>query len=389
MKIVHVIPFFAPAWGYGGPVRVSYELAKCSAKAGHQVSVLTTDAYDHTRRIDQVCEEIDKVKIFRARNLSNKLAKDYNLFLPKGFSKLCQTNIKNADIVHLHSFYHFLNVIAARHCRKYKVPYLVHLHELPVAEPLFGKVAIKKFFNKLWGITILTGAKKIICLTEQEKELTIKAYPFLKSKIEILPNPLDPPKLLIKSTTDLIKKYGYGKDDKILLSLSRLSDLKRIDRIIEGLAELAKTDPYYKLIVAGPDEMGNLAKLKQLACKLSVADQIKFTGAVVGQEKEDLFLLADLYVLLADYESFSITTLEAISYGKPVLLSPNVGIASELKPYNACAITQVNSPQDIAKAIEQAIKKKPITEKKRNNILQSFELKQIYKRLEKIYAALK
>jgi len=46
MRILIVNSYFAPAWGYGGPTRLLFELSVRLVKAGHQVTVLASNAAD-------------------------------------------------------------------------------------------------------------------------------------------------------------------------------------------------------------------------------------------------------------------------------------------------------------------------------------------------------
>ena len=43
MKILHVIPSFAPAWRYGGPIVAAVGLTRELARRGHDVTVATTN----------------------------------------------------------------------------------------------------------------------------------------------------------------------------------------------------------------------------------------------------------------------------------------------------------------------------------------------------------
>ena len=37
MRILHIIPYFYPAWAYGGTCRAAWEVARHVAKRGHEV----------------------------------------------------------------------------------------------------------------------------------------------------------------------------------------------------------------------------------------------------------------------------------------------------------------------------------------------------------------
>src|ERR1051326_2970540 len=88
MRITYVIPYFAPAWGYGGPPRVAFDMARHLVARGHQVHVLTTDAYDADHRINPSQQTMDGVFVHRARNLNNRWAWQFKVFLPLGFGEM-------------------------------------------------------------------------------------------------------------------------------------------------------------------------------------------------------------------------------------------------------------------------------------------------------------
>jgi len=52
MRILHIIPYFYPAWAYGGTCRAAWELARALVRKNQEVAVLTTDALDSHRRAD-------------------------------------------------------------------------------------------------------------------------------------------------------------------------------------------------------------------------------------------------------------------------------------------------------------------------------------------------
>ena len=84
MRILHIIPYFYPAWAYGGTCRAAWELARALVRKKQQVVVYTTDAQDAHSRAAPSFELVDGVEIHRIRNLSNHLAWG-RAFLPLGF----------------------------------------------------------------------------------------------------------------------------------------------------------------------------------------------------------------------------------------------------------------------------------------------------------------
>lgn len=378
MKITHVIPFYAPAWGFGGPVRVCYDLANEFASRGHQVCVLTTDAYDHIKRIDQVCEELNKVKVFRARNLSAKLAKGYNLFIPRKFGSLCKQNIKNADMVHLHSFYTILNVVASKYARKYKVPYIVHFHESIRPTPERGKALIKKIFIHFWGKKMLSEAKSIVVLSSGELEELKLFDAKLAEKAVIIPNPGPKYKGANKQKEQIRQKLGFKKDDKILLSLSRLSYLKGIDSLISVFRKTVDLDPKFNLIIAGPSEPGIRESLEAQTKALGLTGSVTFKGMVSEKEKDELYSVADLYCLFSRYEPFGVTILEALSHGIPAVLNKGVGIAKELEQTGCSSTVDASKPSIASKIVIGSFKNKSKMHSACQEALNKYQIAKIY-----------
>jgi len=52
MEILQVVPYFPPAYTFGGPVKVVYEISRELAKRGHDVTVYTTDVKDFNSRLE-------------------------------------------------------------------------------------------------------------------------------------------------------------------------------------------------------------------------------------------------------------------------------------------------------------------------------------------------
>ena len=70
--------------------------------------------------------------------------------------------------------------------------------------------------------------------------------------------------------------HGFADDDIVLISIGRLIDRKRFDRLIEVLAALDAPQARLVLVGAGPRER----ELRDAAQRLGVADRVQLVGAV-------------------------------------------------------------------------------------------------------------
>src|SRR5512142_837227 len=148
MRILHVTPYYAPAWSYGGVVSAVTGLATAQAERGHHVTVLTTDALDATHRADLSPTSDSGVQVIRCRNVSNTIRARYNLSLPVGFRRAFQRLAADADVVHTHELRTVENLLI-----DHQKPVVLSPHgTLPYGT---GRSAFKRAWDRLFGRTLL------------------------------------------------------------------------------------------------------------------------------------------------------------------------------------------------------------------------------------------
>ena len=121
LRVLHVTPYYAEAWAYGGIPRVSVTLARGLAKRGHEITVCATDACD--RRLRARVRGADggvQVRLFP--NLSNRLAYHAQFFVPLGLSAWLRRHAPDFDIAHVHACHNLPGDIAVRHLSAAGVP---------------------------------------------------------------------------------------------------------------------------------------------------------------------------------------------------------------------------------------------------------------------------
>ena len=323
MKILQVIPYFVPAYSYGGPIKVCFDLSKELATQGHSVTVVTTDTLDGKRRIEELEEELDGIRVIRFRNLSNRLAKKCNGYLPIGFYSWTKKNLSGYDIVYCHDFFTYQNLTISHLCRKRNIPFIIEPHgALSPIRQASRFSWIKKIFIFMFKGT-LKNSKKIIALTETEKKemtnLGIK-----EEKIEIIPNGLNLKEFENINKINLYSKYNIPGNNKIIGYFGRLQYIKGIDISLEVLS-LLKDRLAFTFLIIGPDE-GEKEKLETMAKGLKIETKIIFTGILTGKEKLETIRSCDLFLFTSRSEGLPITVLEIAALGIPQILSKNCNV---------------------------------------------------------------
>jgi glycosyltransferase involved in cell wall biosynthesis len=108
-----------------------------------------------------------------------------------------------------------------------------------------------------------------------------------------------------------------------VLFLARLHYVKGPDRLLEAfaLALLSGLLPGADLIMAGPD-FGMLERLRAQARALGLGARVRFIGNIGGAAKLNLLRQALCLCQPSRYEGFSITLLESLACGVPVVITP-------------------------------------------------------------------
>jgi len=381
MKILQVIPFFVPAFDFGGPVSVAYNSAKMLVKRGHEVTVYTTDTFGLRGRITKKEEIIDGIRVKRFRNLSNSFAYHHNIYLAPNMNSEIKKELNKFDIIHLHDYRNMQNITVHNYARKYGIPYVLQAHgSLP---RIMTKQGLKQVYDKLWGYHLLTDASRLIALTQTEVE-QYKSMGVCEENIEIIPNGIDlgeydnlPP------IGDFRKKWNIPNDQKLILFLAKIHKIKGPDLLAKAFAKISKHNNNLKLVFVGPDS-GYLSSLKKMIEELEIKENVLFTGPLYGTDKLEAYIDADVYALPSVSEAFPISVIESCGCGTPVIVTDRCGIANIIDgqvglvvPYDEDALGKaiLNILSDVNKRQEYSIKGKLMVHEKLNwtNIAQQLE----------------
>ncbi len=143
------------------------------------------------------------------------------------------------------------------------------------------------------------------------------------------------------------REFDLRPGTSVLLTLSRLSPEKGIDRLLKALLLWEKKAAFpgragpslrpedLRVLICGRaafmhgEAFAN--KLKRLASGLRRI-RVCFPGHVGGARKRAMFRLADLYVFPSRHESYGLTLVEALRQGVPVLSSATYGARHLVRP---------------------------------------------------------
>ena len=162
----------------------------------------------------------------------------------------------------------------------------------------------------------------ITAVSENLKEETYRTFKIEKD-IEVIYNFVDVQRFS-KKPIDAFRKVIAPNNERIVLHASNFRKIKRIGDVIHIFKKLNDVIPSKLLLVGdGPER----PMAEALCRELNLCDEIRFVGK--QQDMEEIFAIADLFLLPSEYESFGLSALEAMAGGAPVV-STNVGGLPEI-----------------------------------------------------------
>ncbi|GAP07776.1 glycosyltransferase [Anaerolinea thermolimosa] len=308
MRIAHCILGRCNSESANGVDKTVYYLALHQAKAGEKVAVFSIT--------DKEPLPIPGVEVIPIPSVRKGLL----IHLPFSFCGLEEKLLEwKPDIVHFHSVHIGPFIAVAQSLRQKKIPYIVTPNGGYALEKMSQSDVRVKFYTRWIEKSYLENAFFVHAVSQNDI-LGLKTLGINPRFVKI-PNGIDLENVpSITSCQYLAVHFPELAGRRLFLFLGRLDpSQKGLDILLEAFA-LANPENA-ALVLAGPDWHGSIKKLKILIAKLGITERVVFTGPVFGEEKWALFNEIDIYIQLSRWEGLSLSILEALAAGKPVIAS--------------------------------------------------------------------
>lgn len=290
----------------GGVEIVVEELATRMVEKGHKVDVYNRKGKNVAdEKADLESHKLKEFKGVKLINVFTSEKKSLNALL-YSFNATILAVFNRYDVIHYHAEGPCAMILLAKLFGKRTI---ATIHGLDWQRSKWGGFATKylRFGEKIAA----KYADEVIVLSENVRKYFKEIY---NRETVFIPNGVSRP---VTHTPEIITgKYGLKKDDYFLY-LARIVPEKGLHYMLEAFSKV-KTDK--KFVIAGGSSHTSeyLEQIKEMAAKDS---RVIMTGFVQGQELQELYSNAYVYVLPSDLEGMPLSLLEAMSYGNCCLTS--------------------------------------------------------------------
>lgn len=332
IRVLHVISSLDLRTG--GPAVAVEGLAIGQQRAGLDTRVVATFREGESRHLEERMRG-EGISVTRVGPCSGRLVRHH------GLGAVIDESVAAVDVVHVHALFEEVQHLAARSARLRGTPYVVRPCGMLDRWSLRQNWFVKRAYMA-WRLTrMLREAAAIHYTTELERQgaahLTLAPRAIVESngvnlaEHEALPAP-----------GAFRDRHGVPRGAPLVLFVGRVHPGKGVELLVPALAACGVAEA--RLAVVGPDSEGYLARMRLLAERCGVADRVVFTGLLGGAERVAALVDADVFALPSEHENFGIAVAEAMAAGKPVIVSPQVGIAADVTSAGAGGVTPLEAP---------------------------------------------
>jgi len=338
MKVLHVIPSISGQ--AGGPSQAIFPMCRSLRSQELDVLLATTD--------DGLSGGTSTAIQY---GLSSEYKGQQTIFFPRQigasfkysrpFAQWLNNHVADFDVVHIHAVFNHACIAAARACRRRGVPYIVR--PLGTLDPwsMKQKSLRKRFFWQAGVKAMLNSAAAVHYTAIAEQTATEQSLGLDHGAV--VPLGIELPSGKPSARTVLAHKLPSLEGRSYILVLSRLLPTKGLDVLLKAFLPLVKQKHFAQwcLVIAGEGPANYVASLKETIAAADASDEVLFPGWLDGEEKEAALSNASLLALPSYHENFGLCVIEALAYGVPVLVSPQVSLATDIAAAGAGWVAEI------------------------------------------------
>lgn len=360
--VVHILPYMAK----GGTEKHVLTLAR-GLKDKYNLVLLAPrgDILEEFLKLGIIYREFPEIK----GNILKKI---------KAFKKaLLEINDKyHIDIIHIHAAHEFLIFT------KKVLPYTPTIFHLSAHQ---GSAASKWINYKLSAIISRKKADYVIVVSEEEKIIVVdKGLP--ENKIKIIYNGYE---ISEGDDIDTIHSLTFNynlQDCTVIGNLGRLHRTKRLDLLIKAFAHIKnKLSEKIKLLIIGdgPEK----PKLKKLARRLNIEDDVTFTGFIKRGDR--VLRIFDIFVLPTSFEGCSNVLVEAMAKKLPIITTDIPSVKWMFKDGESALLFKEGNLKDLEAKIIYLLKDRALRKKLSEGAFQryneAFKAEDMIRKVDELY----
>ena len=363
VKVLHVLTLVGENGEYGGPVKVAREFLTAYQTNAIELTIIAGSSNKHKK--NSLTEIVRPVyKWVPTKSVSGYFSFSLGLKL--------LTEIRKADLVHLHFARDLIQIFAGAVCLVFQIPYFTQTHGMVrkknrIISNLIDLVAVRPILKKAHYNLVLSSSET----ADLEELIDI-------SNTRILPNGIHVPEEMDSLESNLLPYR--------IVFCSRLHHTKGLLKFVE-LAIYSKNDSRFIFEIYGSDG-GELSFILEKIEELGPLSNLNYGGSLRPKDVSELLKNTSLLILPSNYDPYPMIALEALSLGTPCLVSSACGNSTVISEIDEKFVISDLSAESMFLRMQQITAEDRSQSRRdeiRNKARDLFSIEKVWKKLENFY----
>lgn len=283
---------------------------------GHKVVIVTADSGVEKTQVSKdimYCPAVNLKKLY-----------GYDIASPLSADRLRMIKDFNPDIIHIHNEFG-IGLSGVLIAKTLKVPLVYTMHTM--YDDYVYYVANNEFFSKIltsashkYAKILADSASAVTGPSKKVEEYFKRCH--VDKPVTVIPNSVEVEvfnrhTVSKEKVKEIREKYGFDDTDLVFCFCGRMGQEKNIETLLKFWAKNVKPEDGMKLLLIGGGPQ--LEEFREVAKKLGITDTVKFTDRVEHKDIPPYYACCDCYITASLTECHSISMMEGMATGMPVL----------------------------------------------------------------------
>ena len=181
------------------------------------------------------------------------------------------------------------------------------------------------------------SSSSVICVSSNVRDFHVKAFGVPRSKTIVINNPVNLEGLLVPGVAQL-RRIRSVQNQTVFLNVANHYPAKAQIAMVSAFGQAARSRPEIRLLIAGtPTTQSITDEINRMVQTQNLAEVVTVLGHCSRRRLGLLYAQSHAFLLPSIFEGYSVSALEAATYGLPLIMT-NVGSAQDLVKANDCGI---------------------------------------------------
>ncbi|MFI3245035.1 MAG: WecB/TagA/CpsF family glycosyltransferase [Ferrimonas sp.] len=326
MQVIHVVRQFYPA--IGGLENFVFSLAQAQQQQGLTVKVITLN-----RLFYQPMQPLPQTEIIAGIHVQRL---PYHGSYKYPIAPSVVRYLSQADLVHVHGVDFFCDFLALTQPLHQK-PMVLSTHG-GFFHTAYANRAKLLFFHTITRLSLKAYLRVFACSHNDYQRFATLCRP----RLSLIENGVDTQKFAKASSITATQTMAF---------IGRFSDNKRIDLLVQMMAELHALEPQAKLLILGKDWDNNYVQLRQQVQQHQLKSIITFQLEPTDKQIRAELAQCSYIISASEYEGFGLSLIEGMAAGLLPLASDIPSFRHIVQQAQLGALVDFSQPQLAAKRI--------------------------------------